>query len=189
MPLSAAIQELIVKARIVSFEPWRSRYPADMIAQFQTADDNRLYLTDAELNRLPTDAATIATVKLLRDQAADIVDEARAGVLTQFPGILAPGGGLYPAERADACWRDFWHFLRCITYGIAGGEVNYTSAIGLDYMRQLYVQLEVPLDAMVLGLEGIKIASLKRIDPAQHPMLIPYFDHLIGKLNAFRQVA
>ena len=125
--------------------------------------------------------------KLLRDQVTDIVDEARSGVLAAFPGILEPGGGLYPPARAQACWRDFWQFLRCITYGIAGQHSQYTRAEGLHYMRLLYQELQVPLDAMVRGLEGIKTASLKRIDPAQYEILLPYFDHLIEQLDAFRQ--
>ncbi len=33
-------------------------------------------------------------------------------VLGRFPGITEPGGGLYPAARSDACWRDFCAFLQ-----------------------------------------------------------------------------
>jgi hypothetical protein len=190
MALSPAVQELIVKARIVSFDGWQDTHPAEAIARLQTADDARLYLTDVDLGILtdmaPAQAALLPIVPRLREQASPIVDEARAGVLAAFPGILEPGGGLYPAERGEACWRDFWHFLRCISYGIAGGRIDYTSAIGLDYMRQLYVSLEVPLDAMVVGLNGLKGASLKRVDPAQQAVLAPYFDHLTEQLEAFR---
>jgi allophycocyanin-B len=76
---------------------------------------------------------------------------------------MAPGGGLYPAERAEACWRDFWHFLRCVSYGIAGGRSDYLSDVGLAYMQQLYRELNVPLAAMVVGVTGLKSASLKRL--------------------------
>jgi hypothetical protein len=191
MALSDAVKELIVKARIVSFATWRSTHPPTAIAIFQQADDNRLYLTDEELDRLatiaPESSALIPVARLLRDRVVEIVDEARSAVLAGFPGILAAGGALYPPERAQACWRDFWQFLRCITYGIAGQHVDYTSDAGLHYMRLLYQELQVPLDAMVVGLEGIKAASLRRIDPAQHEILLPYFDHLIAKLDEFRQ--
>jgi hypothetical protein len=125
---------------------------------------------------------------MLRDQVVEIVDEARAGVLVRFPSILEPGGGLYPPERADACWRDFWQFLRCITYGIAGQQTQYTSESGLHHMRLLYEELHVPLDAMVLGLEGIKSASLKRVPLEQQSELAPYFDHLTQQLDRFRQM-
>jgi Phycobilisome protein len=193
MALSPEIQALIVQARIMDFGPWHSTHPAPAIALFQTADDQRLYLTDAELAELailvPDRAAIVPVVQLLRDRAADIVDAARAGVLAQFPAILAPGGGLYPPERADACWRDFWQFLRCVSYAIAAGQAQYTSPTGLAAMQRLYVALAVPLDAMIVGLEGLKIASLQQVDQAGQPTtadLSPYFDHLIECLNQFR---
>jgi hypothetical protein len=191
MALNAAVKELIIKARIMGFESWQSTYPERAIAIFQAADDRSQYLTDVELAELaqliPVTAAVLPVVQLLRDRAAEIVDEARATVLDQFPQILAPGGGLYPAERADACWRDFWQFLRCISYGIAAGPVHYTSDSGLEYMRQLYQALDVPLDAMVVGLEGVKTASLTRIAsmPPVPLDLAPYFEHLIDRLKRF----
>jgi hypothetical protein len=194
MALSPEIQALIVKARIMDFEPWQSTHPQAAIARFQMADDQRRYLTDAELAELatlvPDRAALLPVVQLLRDRAADIVDTARSGVLEQFPAILAVGGGLYPPERADACWRDFWQFLRCVSYGIAAGQTQYTSPTGLAAMQQLYVALAVPLAAMIVGLEGLKIASLAQVaDQLGTPAaadLAPYFDHLIDCLNQFR---
>lgn len=189
MALTEAVKELMIKARIMGFESWQGT-PATAIALFQAADDQSRYLTDAELAELaqlvPAVAGRVPVVQLLRDRAAEIVDAARAMVLEQFPQILAPGGGLYPAERADACWRDFWQFLRCISYGIAAGPVQYTSDAGLAYMQQLYQALDVPLDAMVVGLEGVKTASLTRIATMPHPPdVAPYFDHLIDRLKRF----
>jgi hypothetical protein len=187
--LNEKVQELIQKARIVSFATWQTSFPAELIQRFQAADDQGRYLTDGDLQQIqvqmPEAAATIAVVTLLRDRVGDIVDEARAEVLATFPTITQPGGGLYPESRADACWRDFWHFLRCITYGIAGQHVDYTSADGLQAMNTLYRELQVPLDAMVVGLEGIKAASLRRVDANQQAHLAPYFDHLIDRLRQF----
>lgn len=201
--LSNRAKQLIPKARIVSFANWAEVSP-EAIALFQAADDSSQYLTDEDLAIIAQSLAEaqtsasaqgaqgslstvdpIAAVKRLRDQAPDIVDEARAAVIQAFPGILEPGGGLYPAMRADACWRDFWQFLRCITYGIAGSSPNYTSAEGLTAMEQLYDELQVPLPAMVEGLKGIKMASLRRFPADAHPVLAPYFDHLISQLSAF----
>ncbi len=185
-----AIRELIQKARIVSFTSWQSTHPAEAIALFQAADDQGRYLSQADCAHLqtlvPSRAEGLPVVQQLRDQVAEIVDEARAGVLDTFPTITQPGGGLYPSERAEACWRDFWHFLRCITYGIAGQHLDYTSPEGLHYMRLLYQELQVPLDAMVVGLEGIKTASLNRVALGQPDALAPYFDHLIVQLSQFR---
>ena len=196
--LSDRAKQLIPKARIVSFAGW-TEWDEALIARFQAADDESRYLTDADLAAVVTDGVSvepdpafaavnldpITVVTTLREQAADIVDEARAVVLTSFPGILEPGGGLYPPMRAEACWRDFWQFLRCITYGIAGQQHHYTSTAGLEAMEQLYEELKVPLPAMVTGLIGIKRASLKRFPVESYPALSPYFDHLIARLSTF----
>ena len=188
-PLTDKVRELIQKARIVSFTAWQSTYLVPIIQQFQSADDEGRYLTNAELEQVqqssPSTNSNVSVVQLLRDHASEIVDEARAQVLQAFPDITQPGGGLYPLERAEACWRDFWHFLRCITYGIAGQQTHFTSVEGLGYMQQLYQELQVPLNAMIVGLEGIKAASLKRINPEQQTELAPYFDHLIAQLKQF----
>ncbi|MBW4616321.1 MAG: phycobilisome protein [Desmonostoc vinosum HA7617-LM4] len=185
--LSEKVQELIQKARIVSFDTWKYTYPQPAIQLFQAADDQGRYLTNEDFQQIqklvPATVELIPVAQMLRDRVSDIVNEARTEVLSTFPNITQPGGGLYPPERAEACWRDFWHFLRCITYGIAGRHTDYTSTEGLHYMQLLYQELQVPLDAMVLGLEGIKTSSLKRVEPNQQEILAPYFDHLIGKLK------
>ncbi len=187
--LSPRVKELIVKARIVSFDGWQAQFGEDAIALLQSADDQRVYLDDAVLNGMP--AGDIS--RHLRDHANAIVDAARAQVLARFPGITEPGGGLYPAVRAEACWRDFWHFLRCITYGIAAQRTDYTSTTGLSYMEQLYQELQVPLDAMVYGLQALKAASKEQL--AQLGLTItdeqiePYFEHLISALSRFQAVA
>jgi Phycobilisome protein len=53
-------------------------------------------------------------------------------------------------------------------------------------MNLLYQELQVPLDAMLLGLKSIKIASLKRCPPNQQKTLAPYFYHLINQLATFQ---
>jgi Phycobilisome protein len=190
--LSPAVLELIPKARIVSLATWQDSYTPELLQIFQAADDQRLYLSDVELQQIPhsnpDQAKMIAVVTMLREQVVDIVNEARSVVLTAFPQILEPGGGLYPAERADACWRDFWQFLRCITYGIAGQRPDYLSAEGLHYMNLLYQELQVPLDAMVVGLQGIKSAALRRLDQEEQELLAVYFDRLIQAMSQFQPV-
>lgn len=190
--LSDRAKQLILKARIMSFDGWAELTP-EAIRRLQAADDESRYLTDEDLTIISsaistgnsTGLDTVTVVKQLRDQAADIVDEARGGVLTAFPGILETGGGLYPPMRAAACWRDFWQFLRCITYGIAGQHDDYTSPNGLVAMEQLYEELQVPLPAMIKGLQGIKQASLNRLPRETQASLAPYFDHLIDRLSRF----
>lgn len=187
--LTEKVKELIQKSRIVSFDTWHATHSAAAIQCFRTADDEGRYLTDEDMQQIqqlaPATTALMPLARLLRDRVSEIVDEARAGLLQTFPQIDQPGGGLYPATRTEACWRDFWHFLRCITYGIAGHHTDYLSAEGLHYMQLLYQELQVPLEAMIVGLEGIKAASLKRLEPEQQRILVPYFDHLIEHLKRF----
>ena len=187
--LSDKVKELIKKSRIVSFATWQSKYSAQVIDIFQKADDEGRYLSDRDLQQLnqlaPELSESLAQATLLRDRASDLVDKARKEVLAAYPKITEPGGGLYPPMRAEACWRDFWHFLRCISYGIAGALVDYTSQEGLGYMEQLYQELQVPLDAMVLGLEKLKFYSLQEFDTAKSHDLESYFEQLINSLKQF----
>jgi allophycocyanin-B len=189
MQLSERAKQLIPKARIVSLVNWENKYSQEATAIFQTADNEGRYLTDEDLQHLekiaPETSLSLQQVKQLRDKVNDIVSEARQELLKQYPNIAQPGGELYPPERADACWRDFWHFLRCITYGIAGQISSYTSQEGLDNMRLLYQELRVPLKAMVSGLENLKASALKQFDFKEQEKIAPYFDHLIAQMKKF----
>jgi hypothetical protein len=189
--MSDAIKDLIQKSRIMDFSRWRPGHPPESIALFQAADDGRRYLTDEDFEQIaalaPKMVALIPVARVWRDQATAIVDEARAKVLEKHPGITdPPNGKLFPAERAEACWRDFWHFLRSVTYGVAGGVREYTSQLGLHYMEALYGEMLVPIDAMVTGLKALKVASLARVDDEETRSIVgPYFDHLILHLEHF----
>lgn len=187
--LSEKAKQLIPKSRIVSFANWKDLYSGEVLQIFQQADDEGRYLSDEDLAQIqaltPNRQLGVERAKLLREQANSLVAKAREQVLNTYPQITQPGGGLYPAERAEACWRDFWHFLRCITYGIAGNQPEFTSAEGLENMRLLYEELRVPLDAMVCGLEHLKTYSLQQFSPEEKPELTPYFDHLIHHLKDF----
>ena len=189
--LSDKVKELIKKSRIVSFD-WQD-YPQAVITIFQQADDQGRYLTDEDIRQisslLPALEPGLAQGKILRDRVVEIVSNARAVVLDANPGITEPGGGLYPPARAEACWRDFWHFLRCISYGISGQRLDYTSDRGLDYMEQLYQELQVPLAAMILGLEQLQVFSLKLFEPEQQEQLQPYFERLIESMRQFSPVS
>jgi len=189
--LSDQVKELISKSRIVSFKDWQD-YPPEVIAIFQQADNAGKYLTDEEIakikNIIPELSQSLEQGRLLREKVVEIVSNARSVVLDANPGITKPGGGLYPPMRAEACWRDFWHFLRCISYGIGGQSINYTSDRGLNYMEQLYQELEVPLDAMVLGLKQLKVFSLQEFEPKQREDLEPYFNRLIESMRQFSAV-
>lgn len=184
--LSDKVKELIEKSRIVSFD-WQ--HPTAAIEIFQQADNEGRFLTDEEIDKIktitPSLSESLARGKVLRDNVSDIVSSARRVVLDTYPDLTEPGGGLYPPMRAEACWRDFWHFMRCISYGISSQALNYTSDRGLGYMEQLYQELQVPLNAMILGLQQLKVFSLQRFEPSQQQNLEPYFDRLIESMSQF----
>ena len=187
--LSPQAQELIAKAQIVSFDGWYTGDNDDWIAMFEQANRERRYLSDADflsleaqLNRVDEE---LQVAKTLRDRAPELVDRSRSQVLAQFPEITQPGGKLYPEKRAENCWRDFWHFLRCIHYGIAGKNPDYTSAEGLHYMDLLYQELDVPLDAMLVGLETLRELCLAEYADSGTTEYAPYFDRLIESLKGF----
>lgn len=188
--LSDKVKELIKKSRIVSFEDWQ--YSPQVVAIFQQADDAGQYLTDEDIDKIkalvPSLSESLERGKVLRDNAVKIISQARGVVLDANPRITEPGGGLYPSERAEACWRDFWHFMRCISYGISGQKLNYLSDRGLKYMEQLYQELAVPLDAMVLGLQQLKVFTLKEFEPDLRDDLEPYFNQLIKSMGKFSPV-
>jgi len=187
--LSDRAKELIPKAKIVSFASWDEVYSQEIIDLFQAAENEKRYLSEGDLaiieKILPEKSTALATAKKLRDNAKEIIDRARIKVLEKYPDITEPGGALYPPIRAEACWRDFWQFLRCITYGIAGENCNYLSQEGLQNMELLYRELRVPLRAMVTGLENLKYFSLQEFEPQDRSKIAPYFDRLIDEMKQF----
>ncbi|HBE20821.1 MAG TPA: phycobilisome protein [Cyanobacteria bacterium UBA11149] len=185
--ITESVKQLIIKSRIVSFSTWKGLHSEGVISIFQKADDEGRYLTDDDLEEIktlsPQTSSSVERAKLLRENAALIVQQAREQVLATYPNITETDGELYPPERAEACWRDFWHFLRCITFGIAGNSQEFTSSEGMANMRLLYQELRVPLGAMICGLENLKISSLQFFNPNEQELIIPYFDHLINQLK------
>ncbi|MEG4857539.1 phycobilisome protein [Microcoleus sp. K1-B6] len=191
MQLSERAKQLIPQARIVSFATWKNLYSDEVIAIFQDADNQSRYLTDEDLERIknfhPHLSLMLEKARLLREQAPNIVADARKKVLADFPDITEPGNDLYPPERAEACWRDFWQFLRCITYGIAGNNPQFTSPEGLKNMELLYQELRVPVSAMLCGLEQLKKVSLQHFNSEDRDLLSLSFDPLISGLKTFSQ--
>lgn len=103
----------------------------------------------------PKTAQAVATGKILGPPALvatseTLVKSARLAIEVEFPGIVEPGGALYPPERARACWRDLGQFLAAASaVESVGGRIRPES---IDKLTALYKELNVPLDAMLRGL-------------------------------------
>ncbi len=189
MQLSQKQRELIENAQIINFQSWQTAYQSDVIHLFQVANTERRFLSDEDWRLLqsmvPSCTNVMTVANMLRDDSNIIVNAAKEQILQTFPNITQPGGDLYPPIRSESCWRDLWNFLRCISYGVAGQIPDYTCPQGLSYLQMLYQELDVPLDAMLVGLKSLKADSLKRIEAAQQDVVAPCFDHLIAKLELF----
>eukprot|EP00184_Porphyridium_aerugineum_P005078 CAMPEP_0184696570 /NCGR_PEP_ID=MMETSP0313-20130426/3815_1 /TAXON_ID=2792 /ORGANISM="Porphyridium aerugineum, Strain SAG 1380-2" /LENGTH=274 /DNA_ID=CAMNT_0027155213 /DNA_START=75 /DNA_END=899 /DNA_ORIENTATION=+ len=145
---------------------------SDPIRMAARAEEAKRFLSVEELaslNRPHEDGPIIA--QFLALNVDRIVDESRKEIYKRFPDIDKPGGGLYPEFRAQACWRDFWHFTRVISYAIALNlHGNYLNSDGLEIMRQMYMAFKVPLDAMVVGIESLEYHSRKIFLESDQPI-------------------
>lgn len=104
--------------------------------------------------------AASTACSLLTEEA---VTAARKAVLFSFEGIDQPGGKLYPEYRSDACWRDLMAFTRVAGYMCAcGGDAKALSENGFDVLKQVYEELDVPVDAVIVGIGAIWEFSLNK---------------------------
>ena len=126
----------------------------------------------------------------LQSQVPGLVDSAREALLAQQPDLVRPGGALFPQERADACWRDCFHFLRISLYAVAAGETRFTDPAGLNAMQELYTVLRVPVPALLVALTQLRDLACKAYSkdgPNQDVSLLESaLDHLIKQMKGFQ---
>lgn len=128
-----------------------------------TSDDVRTAIHLAQpstppFNQVSTSAITDSVCKVacmvLQDSKAVAVG--REEILKTFKGISEPGGDLYPEKRSDACWRDLQAFTRVVGYLCAlDGDDSPLSDDGFRVLSEVYEELDVPVDAVVVGVKGI----------------------------------
>ena len=73
---------------------------------------------------------------------------------------MQPGGKLFPQDRADACWRDCFHFLRVSIYGTALRKRDVTDSEGMQCLAELYALLDVPVPGLLLALDRLRLHSV-----------------------------
>ena len=150
-----------------------------------SADQAKRPLTPAELKQVSDISNADPQVAIrLQDRANALVDQARSHLLREQPQLVQPGGALYPAERAEACWRDCWQFFRVIIYAYVCARPDFTNPEGMAALRQLYQQMNVPvlgLNIALKQLQGLTVAEFGDTDT--QATLSATFEHLRSELN------
>ena len=149
------------------------------------ADQERRQLSQEELLSLCAASGQDASLpRRLQNHADDLVNQARCHLLEQQPQLVQPGGALFPGERADACWRDCWHFLRVIVYAMACKRSNFTNPTGMAALRELYQRMGVPTEGLNIALMQLNVLAAKEFERgADQELINACFQHLIEQLN------
>ena len=151
----------------------------------ERADQAQRQLTTAEL-------ATICQVSgmdeslpgSLIQRSDQLVNQARGHLLETQPDLVQLGGALHPQDRAEACWRDCWNFLRVIIYAVACNQSCFTNASGMAALRELYRRMNVPIEGMNIALGQLKELALEGVSRSNDRQLISgCFLHLQNELN------
>ena len=94
--------------------------PINLRQVIATANRDQRLLTAEELQHCcQWSGVDCAPLVSLQDLVPELVNQSRSALLSDEPDLVKPGGKLHPQERADACWRDCYHFLRVSLYGMA----------------------------------------------------------------------
>lgn len=105
-------------------------------------------------------------VDLLEEGYVRYIEYARETIKQTFPGITEPGGKLYPEMRSKACWRDLESFTRVVGYAVASDGLGFSEQ-GMDTLAKVYKELDVPLDAVLVGVDAVRRAAVRDAANAQ----------------------
>ena len=151
----------------------------------ERADQAQRQLTSDELATICQASGIDGSLPGSLIQRSDyLVNQARALLLATQPHLVQPGGALHPEDRADACWRDCWNFLRVIAYAVACNQSCFTNPNGMAALRELYRRMSVPIEGMNIALGQLKEKALEGVSRSNDRQLIrDCFQHLHAELN------
>ncbi len=151
----------------------------------ERADQAQRQLSSDELTTIcQVSGVDVSLADNLIQRSDQLVNQARAHLLKTQPHLVQPGGALHPEDRADACWRDCWNFLRVITYAVACNQSCFTNPSGMAALRELYRRMNVPIEGMNIALGQLKEEALKGVSRSNDRQLIrDCFQHLHAELN------
>ncbi len=151
----------------------------------ERADQAQRQLTSEELATICQASGIDASLPGSLIQRSDqLVNQARGHLLETQPHLVQPGGALHPQDRAEACWRDCWNFLRVVIYAVACNQSCFTNASGMAALRELYRRMNVPIEGMNIALVQLKKLALEGVSRSNDRQLISdCFQHLRDQLN------
>lgn len=183
----ATFKALIAKAQVCGLHhhPKINQHSRQLI---KTADQEKRMLNSVEIESICTQAGTNQrAISLTTCEAANYVDRCKQTLQTRQGHLFEEGGALYPTERADACWRDCWNFLRVASYAMASDTPECTDAEGIQAVRQLYTLMNVPAEGMTLALQTLSqlvTTDLQKKDLPKEALCIEKaFTHLNNTLH------
>ena len=168
-PSSDTIRQLAAKAQVLGLpqQPTLSQSSRQLLQQ---ADQERRLLSSSEIQSLCQQSGVMAEpLEQLQGQAQPLVDQARHDLLEAQPHLVKTGGALYPEHRAEACWRDCFHFLRVCCYAVAVAEPKFTNPQGMAALGELYAALGVPVDGLLLALARLQELATKSYRDSSAP--------------------
>ena len=123
-------------------------------------------------------------IQRLQQKAESLVTAARCHLLKRQPELVLEGGSLFPPERAEACWRDCWDFLRLVIYAVACNQSCFTDIDGMAALRELYRRMEVPTEGLNIALRQLQLLALEEVSQSSdHQLIDACFQHLRDQLN------
>ena len=153
------LQELAQRAQVFNHNILRD-LPQDLSKVLASADAEKRILNHDELLALCRWSGTDPEpLWILQGLMNTLVDQAKAELLQQHPELTLPGGELHPEHRAEACWRDCFHFLRVSIYGTALDQNDITHPEGMKALGELYELVNVPVPALLVALEHLRRIS------------------------------
>ena len=188
-PSSDTIRQLAAKAQVLGL-PQQPNLSQSSRQLLQHADQERRLLSSSEIQSLcQLSGVMAAPLEQLQGQAQPLVDQARHDLLEAQPHLVKPGGALYPEHRAEACWRDCFHFLRVCCYAVAVAEPKFTNPQGMKALGELYAALGVPVDGLLLALARLQELATKSYRDSSAPssdveLLDEAFCELRSQINA-----
>ena len=188
-PSSDTIRQLATNAQVLGL-PQQPNLSQSSRQLLQHADQERRLLSSSEIQSLCQHSGVMAApLEQLQGQAQPLVDQARHDLLEAQPHLVKPGGALYPEHRAEACWRDCFHFLRVCCYAVAVAEPKFTNPQGMKALGELYAALGVPVDGLLLALARLQELATKSYRDSSAPssdveLLDEAFCELRSQINA-----